>query len=147
MSNPKAAVNTKRFENFVKEREEQFDWEDYVLPNRLDLNKKMIARDCEFDRKRITGNSEIKTKYDKIKEDLIEKGILIKDDRQPSVKNASASEGIDKSMDKRSLKKSQETHAALEEQLFQTNKDLLETKEKLKMLKGIEDYMLATGRL
>jgi hypothetical protein len=41
VSNPKAAENLKRFEDFVNQRNEESDWEDYVLPNRLDLNKKM----------------------------------------------------------------------------------------------------------
>jgi hypothetical protein len=147
VSNPKAAENLKRFEDFVNQRNEESDWEDYVLPNRLDLNKKMIARDCEFDRKRITGNSKIKTGYDNVKRKLIKKGILLEDNREPSVKHANSTEEVAKSMDKRSLKKAQETNAALEEQLFQAKNDLLKAQEKLKQFKSIEDYMLATGRL
>jgi hypothetical protein len=147
VSNPQAAENLKRFEDFVNQRNEESDWEDYVLPNRLDLNKKMIARDCEFDRKRITGNSKIKAGYDSVKNDLISKGILLEDNREPSVKYANSTEEVAKSMDKRSLKKAQETNAALEEQLFQAKNDLLKAEEKLRKFKRIEDYMLATGRL
>ncbi|MEH6711166.1 MAG: hypothetical protein V7733_08105 [Paraglaciecola polaris] len=147
MSNPKAAENLKRFEDFVKQREEESDWEDYALRNRLDLNKKMIARDCEFDRKRITENSKINGIYQGIKVDLIKKGILIEDTREPSQKHTSAIEGLDKGMDKRALKKQQETNAALEEQLFEAKRKLDEANKKLTLLKGMEDYMLATGRL
>jgi hypothetical protein len=147
VSNPRAAENLKRFEDFIKQRNEESDWEDYALPNRLDLNKKMIARDCEFDRKRITGNSKIKTGYDNVKRDLIKKGVLIEDNRGPSVKHASSKVGVTTTMDKRSLKRAQEVNAALEEQLFQTKNDLLKAEEKLRQLKSIEDYMLATGRL
>jgi hypothetical protein len=72
---------------------------------------------------------------------------LLEDNREPSVKHANSTEEVAKSMDKRSLKKAQETNAALEEQLFQAKNDLLKAQEKLKQFKSIEDYMLATGRL
>ncbi|MGI2227355.1 hypothetical protein [Shewanella sp. AC91-MNA-CIBAN-0169] len=147
MSNPKATENLKRFEDFVNQRVKESDWEDYVLPNRLDLNKKMIARDCEFDRKRITENSKIKAIYDYVKIELINKGILLADNREPSVQYAKSTESAAQSKNKSTLKKSQEINAALEEQLSQAKKDLLKAEEKLIKLKTIEDYMLATGRL
>ena len=147
MSNPAAKVNLERFNAFVDERKKQSDWEDYTLPNRLDLNKKMIARECGFDRKRITENSKIRAKYEDVKADLIVKGILIEDIRTPSEQHSVKSAIRNSSVDKRMLKKSQETNAALEEQLYKTTKELEETKTKLKRLTAIEDYLLATGRL
>lgn len=147
MSNTQAAANLSRFEYFVKQRNEESDWEDYTLPNRLDLNKKMIARHCDFDRKRITENSKIKTVYDNVKKALIQKGILIEYTKEPSVRHSSANISVARPIDKRLLKQSQETHAALEEELYQVKKDLSETQRKLKKLKYLEDYMLATGRL
>ena len=147
MSNPAAKINLERFKAFVDERKKQGDWEDYTLPNRLDLNKKMIARECEFDRKRITENSKIRAKYKDVKADLIAKGILIEDIRPPSEQHTTKATTGKSSIDKRMLKKSQETNAALEEQLYKTTKELEETKNKLKRLTAIEDYLLATGRL
>ena len=147
MSNPAAKVNFERFKAFVSERYKQGDWEDYTLPDRLDLNKKMIARECEFDRKRITENSKIRTAYNEVKADLILKGILIEDVRTPSEQHSAKATNGNSSVEKRMLKKSQETNAALEEQLYQTKKELEEAKEKLKKLTAIEDYLLATGRL
>lgn len=147
MSNPKAIENYERFLAFVETRNNEVDWEDFVLPNRLDLNKKMIARECEFDRKRITENSKIKAKYNEVKADLIAKGILIEDNRTPSEQHSAKATTGKSSVDKRMLKKSQETNAALEEQLYKTTKELEEAKAKLKRLTAIEDYLLATGRL
>lgn len=147
MSNPKAIENLERFLAFVETRNNEADWEDFVLPNGLDLNKKMIARECEFDRKRITENSRIRKKYNEIKVDLIAKGILIEDNRTTlehhSAKSTAGTSGIDKHI----LKNFQETNAALEEQLFKTTKELEETKAKLKRLNAIENYLLTTGRL
>ena len=147
MSNPQSKVNLERFESFVKVRTQLGDWEDYVLANRIDLNKQMVARECEFDRKRITGNSKILALYNKVKEDLFAKGILTKDNRTPSQKHDSDIERRSRSVDKRSLKKAQESHAAVEEELYQVKKELDEAKRKLERYKAIEDYMLATGRL
>ncbi|NDV93148.1 hypothetical protein GTH32_18420 [Alteromonas sp. 345S023] len=147
MSNPKAIENYERFLAFVEARYNEADWEDFVLPNRLDLNKKMIARECEFDRKRITENSKIKAKYNEVKADLIAKGILIEDNSTPSEQHSAKATTGKSSVDKRMLKKSQETNAALEEQLYKTTKELEEAKAKLKRLTAIEDYLLATGRL
>lgn len=147
MSNPAAKVNLERFNAFVKERNEQGDWEDYTLPNKLDLNKKMIARDCEFDRKRITGNSQIKDIYDGVVNDLLAKGILIEDARTPSEQRQQQSHGISNSRDKAALKKIQETNAALEEELFQIKSKLDDANKKLSRLEAIERYMMETGRL
>ncbi|TLX46409.1 hypothetical protein C1E24_13655 [Pseudoalteromonas phenolica] len=147
MSNPKALQNLERFLAFVNTRNCEADWEDFVLPNRLDLNKKMIARECEFDRKRITENSKIKAKYNVVKTDLIAKGILIEDNRTPSEQHSAKATIGKSSVDKRMLKKSQETNAALEEQLYKTTKELEEAKARLKRLTAIEDYLLASGRL
>lgn len=146
MSNPKAIENYGRFLGFVETRYNEADWEDFVLPSRLDLNKKMIARECEFDRKRITENSKIKAKYNEVKADLIAKGILIEDNRTPSEQHSAKATTGKSNVDKRMLKKSQETNAALEEQLYKTTKELEEAKAKLKRLTAIEDYLLATGR-
>mgnify|MGYP000020555065 CR=1 FL=1 len=147
MSNPAAKVNFERFKAFVKERNKQGDWEDYTLPNRLDLNKKMIARECEFDRKRITENSKIKAEYDAVKQDLILKGILIKDARTGSQKLATQTKSISLSRDKAAIKKAQETSAALEEELSRTKLELDKSQKKLARLEEIERYMLETGRL
>ena len=147
MSNPKALQNLERFLAFVETRNNEADWEDFVLSNGLDLNKKMIARECEFDRKRITENSKIKTKYNEVKADLIAKGILIEDNRTPSEQHSAKAITGKSSVDKRMLKKYQETNAALEEQLYKTTKELEGTKAKLKRLTAVEDYLLATGRL
>jgi hypothetical protein len=147
MSNPKAMQNLERFLAFVETRNIEADWEDFVLPNGFDLNKKMIARECEFDRKRITENSKIRAKYEEVKADLIAKGILIDDNRSPSEQHSARESSGKSSIDKRMLKKSQETNAALEEQLYKTTKELEEAKVKLKRLTAIEDYLLATGRL
>ncbi|MBL53688.1 MAG: hypothetical protein CL590_07340 [Alteromonadaceae bacterium] len=147
MSNPAAKVNLERFIAFVDERNMQGDWEDYVLPNLLDLNKKMIARECEFDRKRITENSKIKAEYEAVKQDLILKGILIEDTRSGSQKLTTKTESINSSRDKAAMKKAQETAAALEEELFRTKLELDKANKKLTRLEAIERYMLETGRL
>lgn len=147
MSNPKALQNLDRFLAFVETRNNEADWEDFVLPNKLDLNKKMIARECEFDRKRITENSKIKAKYNEVKIDLIAKGILIEDNRTSTEQHSAKTNLGKSSFDKLMLKKSQETNAALEEQLYKTTKELEEAKAKLKRLTAIEDYLLTTGRL
>ncbi len=147
MSNPAAKVNLERFIAFVDERNKQGDWEDYALPNLLDLNKKMIARECEFDRKRITENSKIKAEYEAVKQDLILKGILIEDTRSGSQKLTTKTESINSSRDKAAMKKAQETAAALEEELFRTKSELDKANKKLTRLEAIERYMLETGRL
>lgn len=147
MSNPAAKINLERFTTFVEERNKQGDWEDYVLPNFLDLNKKMIARECEFDRKRITENSKIKAEYEAVKQDLIQKGILIEDTRSGSQKLTTKTESINSSRDKAAMKKAQEMAAALEEELFRTKLELDKAKKKLTRLETIERYMLETGRL
>tara|TARA_Y100001934_G_scaffold168311_1_gene200067 strand:+ start:8214 stop:8657 length:444 start_codon:yes stop_codon:yes gene_type:complete len=147
VSNPAAKVNLERFIAFVDERNMQGDWEDYVLPNLLDLNKKMIARECEFDRKRITENSKIKAEYEAVKQDLILKGILIEDTRSGSQKLTTKTESINSSRDKAAMKKAQETAAALEEELFRTKLELDKANKKLTRLEAIERYMLETGRL
>lgn len=147
MSNPAAKVNLKRFETFVEERDKQGDWEDYVLPERFDLNKKMIARECEFDRKRITGNSKIKEKYDAIVNDLLKKGILLENPKTPTEQRKAKQQGISNSREKAALKKTQEANIALEEELFQTKAELDKTNKKLQQLEAIERYMMETGRL
>lgn len=147
MSNPQAEVNLQRFEAFVSERNTEGDWEDYTLPNRFDLNKKMIARECDFDRKRITGNSGIKKIYDDVVNDLIEKGVLDKDEREPTQKRQASVQGSTNSKERAALKKEKETNAALEEELFQVKKDKDNLEKKLKRLEAIEQYMEATGRL
>jgi len=147
VSNPAAKVNLERFLAFIDERNKQGDWEDYTLPNLLDLNKKMIARECEFDRKRITENSKIKAEYEAVKQDLILKGILIKDARTGSQKLATKTGSISLSRDKAAIKKAQETSAALEEELFRTKLELDKSQKKLARLEEIERYMLETGRL
>jgi len=147
MSNPAAKVNLERFLAFVDERNKQGDWEDYTLSNLIDLNKKMIARECEFDRKRITENSKIRAKYEAVKQDLILKGILIEDTRTGSQKITSKTESISSSRDKAAMKKAQETAAALEEELFRTKLELDKANKKLTRLEAIERYMLETGRL
>ena len=113
----------------------------------LDLNKKMIARECEFDRKRITENSKIKAEYEAVKQDLILKGILIEDTRSGSQKLTTKTESINSSRDKAAMKKAQETAAALEEELFRTKSELDKANKKLTRLEAIERYMLETGRL
>ena len=97
--------------------------------------------------KRITENSKIKAKYNEVKTDLIAKGILIEDNRTPSEQHSAKATIGKSSVDKRMLKKSQETNAALEEQLYKTTKELEEAKARLKRLTAIEDYLLASGRL
>ena len=147
MSNPAAKANLQRFEEFVSERNTEGDWEDYTLPDKFDLNKKMIARECGFDRKRITGNSGIKNIYDDVVKDLIKKGVLKKDDREPSQRRQASVQGSTNSKERAALKKEKETNAALEEELFQIKKDKEELEKKLKRLEAVEQYMEATGRL
>lgn len=147
MSNPAAKINLERFEVFIKERNKQGDWEDYVLPDSFDLNKKMIARECGFDRKRITGNSKIKEKYDAIVSDLLRKGVLLKNPNTPTELRQAKQQGISNSREKAALKKTQEANIALEEELFQTKAELNKINKKLQRLEAIERYMMETGRL
>ncbi|WP_445768812.1 hypothetical protein [Rheinheimera sp.] len=147
MSNPAAQLNLERFTAFVAERNTQGDWEDYALPDRLELNKKMIARECDFDRKRITENSKIKAIYDAVVCDLVGKGILLKDTRSGTDKLKTRSESLTNAKDKAALKKSQETNAALEEELYHTRIELDKANRKLTRLEAIERYLLETGRL
>ena len=147
MSNPAATVNFNKFVAFVDERNEQCDWEDYSLPDKTDLNKKMIARDCCFDRKRITGNAKIKERYDEVVINLRRKGVLVEDKRTGEEKHTQRNQSISKSRDSVALKKAQETSAALEEELFRTKAELEKTKNKLTRLAAIEQYMMETGRL
>lgn len=147
MSKSRGVENLNKFTSFVSERDRLGDWEDYVLGNKLDLNKKMIARDCEFDRKRITENSAIFDVYKDIKNSLLKKGILHEDNRSAAKQHSDKSSNISNSLDKASLKKQQESNAALQEELYSTQKELFEAEEKLKKLENIENYLLETGRL
>ena len=147
MSNPAAKINLERFEAFVKERDNQGDWDDYTLPDRFDLNKKMIARECEFDRKRITGNSKIKEKYDEVVCKLLEKGILLENTNTPPEQRQNKQQNTSNSRQKAELKKTLEINIALEEELFQTKAELDEANKKLERFEAIERYMMETGRL
>lgn len=147
MSNPQAAKNFELFQAFIEERYEQDDFEDYVLPDKSELNKKMVARECGFDRKRITENSKIRSLWDKVNVDLMKKGLLTEDKRTPTERYNSANASISSTIDKKQLKKQQETNAALAEELSRTKAELEQVKIKLERLKAIEEYMLITGRL
>ncbi|MEM5531404.1 hypothetical protein [Pseudoalteromonas arctica] len=147
MSKARGVENLNRFTAFVSERDRLGDWEDYVLKNKLDLNKKMIARDCEFDRKRITENSAIFDIYKDIKNSLLKKGILHEDNRSAAKQHSDKSSNISNSLNKVSLKKQQESNAALQEELYSTQKKLFKAEEKLRKLENIENYLLETGRL
>lgn len=147
MANPQAEINLQKFKEFVQSRNEHADWEDYIHPNRLDLNKKAIARDCDFDRKRITGNKAIFEIYMSCVKDLISKGLLVEDTRTASQKVSQAISSNGAARDKNALKKAQESHAATSEELHRTKKELEKAQKKLERLEKIEEYMLSTGRL
>ena len=147
MANPLAEVNFQAFLAFVQQHNEEGDWDDYTLPDKLDLNKKMIARECGFDRKRLTENSKIFSLYSEVKESLIEKGILLSDNRNATEKYESTRTIASNAADKRAMKKQQEVNAALQAELIEANKKLIETQKKLERLNALGAYMLATGRL
>lgn len=147
MANPLAEVNFQAFLAFVQQHNEEGDWDDYILPDKLDLNKKMIARECGFDRKRLTENSKIFSLYSEVKESLVEKGILLSDKRNATEKYESTRSIASNAADKRAMKKQQEVNAALQAELIEANKKLVETQKKLERLNALEAYMLATGRL
>lgn len=147
MSKSRGVENLNKFTSFVSERDRLGDWEDYVLGNKLDLNKKMIARECGFDRKRITENSKIFKIHNDVKSDLIKKGILHEDNREPAEQHSDKASSISSNINKAALKKQQESNAALQEELYSTQKELFEAEEKLKKLENIENYLLETGRL
>lgn len=147
MANPQAEINFQAFHAFVQQHNEEWDWDDYVLPDKFDLNKKMIARECGFDRKRLTENSKIYRLYSEVKASLIEKGILFADHRNATQKYEAAKSSASSTADKRAMKKQQEINAALQAELSEVNKKLSDAQKKLERLNAIEAYMLSTGRL
>lgn len=147
MANPQAEVNYQKFIAFVRERESEGDWEDYRSRDNHSLNKQAIAKECGFDRKRINENSKIIEKFDEVVTDLLKKGILTKDSRTGTDKVSEKSAAISNSVDKKTLKFTQECNAALEQELSETKIQLQKTEEKLKHLEAIESYMMETGRL
>ena len=147
MANPQAEVNFQAFLAFVEQHNEEGDWDDYTLPDKLDLNKKMIARECGFDRKRLTENAKIFSLYSEVKVSLVEKDILLLDNRNATEKYESTRSIASNTADKRAIKKQQEVNAALQAELIEANKKLIEAQKKLERLNALEAYMVATGRL
>jgi len=147
VANPQAEKNYQTFRAFVQLHCIENDWDDYVLPDKLDLNKKRIARECEFDRKRITGNTKILRLYNLIKRKLVKKGILVTDSRSGTEKRQHETALKIASKDSKLMSSQQQQNASLQAQLYDVTRDLKEANEKLKHLKAIEDYLMATGRL
>ena len=147
MANPQAEKNYQTFRAFVKLHCVEDDWDDYVLPDKLDFNKKRIARECEFDRKRITGNTKILRLYNLIKRKLVKKGILVADSRSGTEKRQHETALKIASKDSKLISSQQQQNASLQAQLYDVTRELKEANEKLKRLKAIEDYLMATGRL
>lgn len=147
MTNPQAEVNYQKFIAFVKKREFNEDWEDYLSRDRRSLNKQAIARECGFDRKRIKENSKIIEKYDQVINNLIKKGILIKGIKTDTDKTKPRNTIVPNSADKKALKNSKELNAVLEYELRETKDRLIKAEKKLKQLEAIENYMISTGRL
>ncbi|MGR5268295.1 hypothetical protein ACPV5R_11135 [Vibrio astriarenae] len=147
MANPQAKVNLEKFVAFLKERNKAGDWEDYILPNQLDLNKKMIARECDFDRKRITGNSKIFKEYQAVKLDLVAKGILLEDTRANTEKATHKTRSVNPKVETNSLSVTHVRNTSLEQELLDTKQKLEKANLRLKQLEAIENHMIATGRL
>ncbi|TYK66827.1 hypothetical protein [Colwellia echini] len=147
MSNPQSIINFNKFIEWKRQRDELCDWEDYVLSNRLGLNKKMVARECEFDRKRITGNGQIHKVWKKIEAELLNKGILIEDERSPSQKLNNTNYVTTQAIENRRSKIQQEKYATLEQELYDTKRELKSAQKKLEKLIMLEEYMMRTGKL
>ncbi|TWX71718.1 hypothetical protein ESZ36_00330 [Colwellia demingiae] len=147
MSNPQSIINFNKFIEWKQQRDELCDWEDYVLSNRLGLNKKMVARECEFDRKRITGNGKIYEVWKQIEEELLQKGILEEDNKTPSQKLNNANTITKQAIENRRSKAQQEKNATLEQELYDIKSELIDANKKLEKLKMLEEYMMRTGKL
>lgn len=147
MSQAIGLANIAKLKAFFKKRDDEADWEDYILSPGYTLNKVTVAEDAGLaSRKTLTGGKEIERVYNKKINELIELGILIKDTRSSEDKATSKTiSKIDASQLKRANKIA-ETNAALEDELFQERKSNKELKEKLKRLEKIEAYMEQTGR-
>jgi hypothetical protein len=143
MSNPKSVINFNKFEEWKKQRDKFCDWEDYVLQDKLALNKMMAARDMGLDRKRITENKKIYKAWLNIEENLRLKGILEINNQASSQKLNRAAQPSDKTKTKALPEKSADT----ENELQNLKQQLEKSNKKLKKLEMLEEYLMQTGKL
>ncbi|MEW6991941.1 hypothetical protein AADZ91_14805 [Colwelliaceae bacterium 6441] len=147
MSQAIGLANIAKLKAFFKKRDEEGDWEDYILSPGYTLNKVTVAEDSGLaSRKTLTGGKAITKVYNDKVNELIAQGILEEDTR--SSENKATSKTIAK-IDASKLKRANkiaETNAALEEELFQERKKNATLEDKLQLLKKIEAYMEQTGR-
>jgi len=146
MSQAIGLANIAKLEAFFKERDDEGDWEDYLL-SEYALNKVTVAEDAGLaSRKTLTGGKAIKTVYTAKIAELITEGILKEDTRSSEEK--STSKTLSK-MDQQQIKranKTAETNAALQEELYEARKENERLEAKLERLEKVEAYMDQTGR-
>ena len=147
MSQAIGLANISKLEAFFKKRDEEGDWEDYILSPGYTLNKVTVAEDAGLaNRKTVTGGKAISKVYNDKIDELIAQGILEEDTRSSENKTTSTTiSKIDASQLKRANKIA-EKNAALEEELFQERKKNEQLEKKLQRLEKIEAYMEQTGR-
>ncbi len=74
----KGKVNVDRFDKFVFHHNQENDWQNYIKKNGKSLNKELICSECGFGKSAIFQNPTLKNRVEDLTQDLIKKGILLK---------------------------------------------------------------------
>jgi tRNA(Phe) wybutosine-synthesizing methylase Tyw3 len=142
-----AAENIAKFNAWVEERRSAEDWKDYVRAGRM-LNRTEIANECGFAKSVLRQNPTVKTILEVLEEELIDSGILSRNDNNEGSIEASQLSG--RAIDQRIISingKAEQRIKVLEEQNAALKAEVMELRSKIKRFELIEKHLTETGRM
>lgn len=142
-----AKANVRKFRDWITERDEAGDWQDYVRGDKL--SRSDIGAECGFALAVLRQNPAVKGALETLENRLRADGVL------PSVKwplsaSSKAAEASSKALDQRIVAARVEAEAkmkTLEEQNVLLKIEVRDLREQLARYKHLEDHLCRTGRM
>lgn len=73
----KGANNVKAFDEFVNKHNQKNDWYKYVNSTKKKINRELVCKECCFGKSALVQNPTLKSKFEDLRCNLEQKGILI----------------------------------------------------------------------
>ncbi len=142
-----AAINLKRFNAWIAERDAAGDWSDYLRQEKL--NRSTVATECGFALSVLRQNPAVKEMLESLENRLLASGVLLakKSDRQttnepkdaPILEESDQCIQFSKASTDRRVKAVEEQNAVLKAE----NREL---REQLRQYKFLDEHLSSTGR-